>query len=71
MVPVRALVLHCHSRRPIFYSNSVGVQRKTLDPGFRRDDSFEDGRTINVIFRQGRAGYAERCMKNSLPLQGA
>jgi hypothetical protein len=43
------LVLHCHSRLPIFYSNSLGVQRKTLDPGFRRDDDFEDNHTMNVI----------------------
>jgi hypothetical protein len=41
--------LHWRLRLPIFYLNSLGLQQKTLDPGLRRDDSFEDNYTMNVI----------------------
>jgi len=36
------------------------MQRKTLDPGFRRDDNFEDNYTVNVIPAQ--AGIQCLCL---------
>ena len=48
----------CHSslRAQIF----LGLQRKTLDPGFRRDDSFKAGGLKAVIPAQGVAGVSDR-----------
>ena len=48
----------CHSSSPEKFFR--GLQRKTLDPGFRRDDSFKAGGLKAVIPAQGEADVSER-----------